>query len=42
MSSKINKNQPANRLKELKADPQAKIDQQTSQLQTAELDLTRN
>ena len=31
---KLVKNQPANRLKELKADPQAEIDQQTSQLQT--------
>ena len=38
---KLVKNQPANRLKELKADPQAKIDQQTSQLQTAETELNK-
>lgn len=38
---KLIKNQPANRLKELKADPQAKIDQQTSQLQTAETELNK-
>ena len=41
MSSKNSKNQPANRLKELKADPQAEIDQQTSQLQTAETELNK-
>ena len=38
---KLVKNQPANRLKELKADPQAEIDQQTSQLQTAETELNK-
>lgn len=38
---KLVKNQPAKRLKELKADPQAKIDQQTSQLQTAETELNK-
>lgn len=38
---KLVKDQPAERLKELKADPQAEIDQQTSQLQTAETELNQ-
>ena len=38
---KLVKDQPAKRLKELKADPQAEIDQQTSQLQKAETELNQ-
>ena len=38
---KLVKDQPAKRLKELKSDPQAEIDQQTSQLQTAETELNK-
>lgn len=38
---KLVKDQPAKRLKELKAEPQAEIDQQTNQLQTAETELNK-
>ena len=38
---KLVEDQPAKRLKELKAEPQAEIDQQTSQLQTAETELNK-
>lgn len=38
---KLVKNQPAKRLEELKASPQAEINQQTSQLQTAETELNK-